>query len=138
MQALAAVNGVAVEDKHHSLAVHYRTAAEKRQARLAIRRAIATLPADMRLVAGKLVINVVPERAPDKGQALYAPIAREQATRALFIGDDDTDEDVFRQVADGRVLTVRIGESKRSAAAYYLRAQGEIELLLRILIELRQ
>lgn len=138
VQALAAASGVEVEDKHYSLAVHYRAASDKRRARVAIRRAIATLPAAMRVVAGKLVVNVVPARAPDKGHALYTLMAQEQAERALFIGDDVTDEDVFRQATDGRVLTIRIGESKRSAAAYYLRDQGEMDLLLRTLIELRR
>jgi trehalose 6-phosphate phosphatase len=128
--ALAHVGGIDIENKRYSLAVHYRRARQKPRAREAIRRAVASLPEPMRVITGKLVINVVPEAAPSKGDALVALRERAEADVAMYIGDDVTDEDVFRLDQPGRLFTVRVGRSRTSAARYYLRQQQEIDLLL--------
>jgi trehalose 6-phosphate phosphatase len=135
--ALIALPGVDIEDKRYSLAVHYRRAREKPRAREAIRRAVAALPVPMRVIPGKLVINVVPEAAPSKGDALVALRERADADVAMYIGDDVTDEDVFRLDQPGRLFTIRIGRSRTSAARYYLRQQAEIDQLLLCLATLR-
>ena len=44
---------------------------------------------------GKLVVNVVPARALNKGDALIGLRTNERADTALYVGDDITDEDVF-------------------------------------------
>jgi trehalose 6-phosphate phosphatase len=135
--ALAGVAGIDIENKRYSLAVHYRRSREKARAREAIRRAVAALPEPMRLIPGKLVINVVPEAAPSKGDALLALRDRTEADVAMYVGDDVTDEDVFRLDQPGRLFTIRIGRSRSSAARYYLRQQREIDLLLEHLAALR-
>ena len=45
-----------------------------------------------------------PEGAPNKGEALERCAGRRLATRALYVGDDVTDEDVFRLDQPGRLL----------------------------------
>ena len=135
--ALAGRPGIDIEDKRYSLAVHYRRAREKTRARDAIRRAVAALPVPMRVIPGKLVINVVPEAAPSKGDALVALRERADADVAMYIGDDVTDEDVFRLDQPGRLFTIRVGRSRTSAARYYLRQQREIDVLLHCLATLR-
>jgi trehalose 6-phosphate phosphatase len=135
--ALEGVPGIDIENKRYSLAVHYRRSREKAKAREAIRRAVAALTTPMRTIPGKLVINVVPEAAPSKGDALVALRDRTEADIAMYIGDDVTDEDVFRLDQPGRLFTVRIGRSKTSAARYYLREQQEIDTLLEHLVALR-
>ena len=136
-QALTGWQGVDLEDKRYSLALHYRKSRQKRQVRKAIHEAVSALPVPMRLVPGKLVINVVPARAPNKADALLRLRASQQADTALYVGDDVTDEDVFKLDQPGRLLTVRVGESHSSAAAYFLRTQGDIDRLLARLIALR-
>jgi trehalose 6-phosphate phosphatase len=128
--ALAGSIGVDVEDKRYSLALHYRRARNKRDARTAILRAVAELPEAMRIIPGKLVVNVVPFHAPNKGEALLRLRALEGADTALYVGDDVTDEDVFTIDQPGRLFTIRIGMSNSSAAAYYLRQQRDIDALL--------
>lgn len=123
-------SGVDVEDKRYSLAIHYRKCRNKRAARMAIHDAIAALPVPMRIVPGKLVVNVLPERAPNKGRALLALRATEEADTALYVGDDATDEDVFELDQPGRLISVRVGESPSSSASYYLRDQLEMDKLL--------
>lgn len=136
--ALHRVPGVDVEDKRYSLAVHYRRSRNKRLARAAILRAIAALPEPMRVLSGKLVLNVLPEHAPNKGHALLSLRSAEGADVALYVGDDVTDEDVFGIDQPGRLLSVRVGDSRGSAAHYYLRKQAEVDRLLAVLAKLRE
>jgi trehalose 6-phosphate phosphatase len=135
--ALAKAPGVDIENKRYSLAVHYRKARKKRLARTLIHEAVAALPLPMRTVPGKLVVNIVPARAPNKGDALLELRAREGANTALYVGDDTTDEDVFEIDQPGRLFTIRIGESKTSAAKYFLHDQREMDTLLAKLTGLR-
>jgi trehalose 6-phosphate phosphatase len=55
-------------------------------------------------------------------------------TAALYAGDDDTDEDVF-SLPDTRILTVRIGKKKISAARFFLKRQTEITEVLRSIVK---
>jgi trehalose 6-phosphate phosphatase len=57
---------------------------------------------------------------------------------ALFVGDDDTDEDVFALDRPGRLLGIRVGRTPASQAPYCLRDQREIDDLLDRLIALRR
>jgi trehalose 6-phosphate phosphatase len=136
-RALAGQPGVEIEDKRFSLAVHYRRSRQKREAREAIQSAVLRLPVPMRIVPGKQVANVIPDAAPHKGDALLRARALARADTALYLGDDATDEDVFRLDQPGRLLAVRVGRSRSSAAPYYLRDQREVDALLARLVELR-
>jgi len=100
--ALKECPGVDIEDKRFSLAVHYRRSRRKRDASRAIYEAVAKLAPPMRAVPGKLVVNVLPERAPHKGDALIQLRALEGTDTAIYVGDDDTDEDVFHLDQPGR------------------------------------
>lgn len=136
-QRLHEVPGVEIEDKRYSLSLHYRRSRAKRAARAAIARAGAQIPGPFRLVSGKQVVNVIPDGAPHKGTALEAIRARVGVDTAIFVGDDTTDEDVFELGQPGRLLSIRIGRKRDSAASYYLENQRGIDELLRALIELR-
>ena len=132
--ALGSLPGVVVEDKSRSLSVHYRHAPDIPAAQAAIERAAANLPG-AHLVGGKCVVNVVPEDAPNKGTALLAAMERIGAPRALFAGDDTTDEHVFELDRPDSLLTVRVGATAQSRARYFLRDQDEIDILLRHLAD---
>jgi trehalose 6-phosphate phosphatase len=130
---LASFSGVTVEDKGYSLAVHYRRSREKSKARVAILQAVAGLRG-VRLIRGKQVVDLVPIEAPHKGIALERARARLGCEAAIYVGDDETDEDAFGMGQPGRLLTIRVGERRRSAAAYFLRNQAEIDRLLEALL----
>jgi trehalose 6-phosphate phosphatase len=138
-QQLAGLPGVIIEDKGLSLAIHYRQSRQKKKARAAIQAAIAQLESrePPRLVGGKQVVNLLPEGAPHKGIALERTRARLGCDTALYVGDDETDEDVFALDQPGRLLAVRVGPRATSHAAFYLRGQREIDQLLRVLIQAR-
>jgi trehalose 6-phosphate phosphatase len=129
--------GVEIEDKEYSVAIHYRKSRAKRNARAAIHRAIASLPDMPRVMPGKLVVNLLPEGAPHKGIALEEIRAREGADTAIFVGDDVTDEDVFELDRPGKLLGIRVGQSRSSAALFYIRNQLEMDTLLERLVGCR-
>jgi trehalose 6-phosphate phosphatase len=134
---LATWPDVELEDKRYSLSLHYRRSLHKEATLAAIVGAVACLPPFMRVVPGKLIVNIVSERARHKGQALLALRAAEQAELALYIGDDITDEDVFLLDQPERLVGVRVGESRASAAGHYLENQASVDVLLSRLITLR-
>jgi trehalose 6-phosphate phosphatase len=135
--ALAGLQGVEIEDKRYSLAVHYRRSRAVTAARATITAAVAALPTKTRVVAGKRVINVLPEGAPHKGVALAALQAVSGTDVALYVGDDVSDEDVFETERPGRLIGVRVGRSASSAATYFLDDQRQIDALLARLADLR-
>jgi trehalose 6-phosphate phosphatase len=130
---LGALSGVDIEDKRHSLSVHYRHAEDPLVARELIGDAAGELEG-ARIVGGKQVVNLVPEEAPDKGVALLAACARLGYEQAIFVGDDETDESAYAVGRPGQVFTIRVGESSESLAQHYLRSQEEIDALLRLLL----
>jgi trehalose 6-phosphate phosphatase len=133
----AALKGVRIEDKAFSVAIHYRHSREKRKARAAIARAVESL-GNVRVIGGKQVVNVVPNGVPHKGIALERERARLGCDTAIYVGDDQTDEDVFALDQPGRLLGIRVGRSRTSAAAYYIPGQSEIDDLLRVLLDARR
>ncbi|BFU89523.1 MAG: Trehalose 6-phosphate phosphatase [Nitrospira sp.] len=126
--------GVVVENKSYSLSFHYRTAGQRDEARVLISRIVAELSPPPRIVLGKSVVNVMPPTASHKGTALLEYMRRLDCSKALYVGDDETDEDVFA-LRDARILTVRIGKKKGSSARYFLKRQTEIAEVLRLLVE---
>jgi trehalose 6-phosphate phosphatase len=91
-----------------------------------------------RIVEGKMVVNVIPAGAPDKGSALITLRKRMRCQAAIYVGDDDNDEDVFALAKTERLLGIRIGRSRRSHAAYFVQNQAAIDQLLVKLAKARQ
>lgn len=130
-------HGVLLENKRFSLSVHYRHENRKTQARKAIAKAAQLLPGAT-LMGGKQVVNILPEGAPNKGRTVERVRKRRRLDAVIYVGDDETDETVFARLPLGRYLTIRVGMKKASRARFYIRNQGEIDRLLKILIKLRQ
>jgi trehalose 6-phosphate phosphatase len=75
------------------------------------------------------VLNLVPRDAPHKGDALRALLAHSGCERSLYVGDDVTDEDVFRLKLPA-VLSVGVDPGPGSAADLFLPDQSEMIRLL--------
>lgn len=133
---LAGLRGVVIEDKVVSIAVHYRQSREKRRAAVEILRAAQGL-GKVRIIRGKLVFNLLPEGAPHKGMALQAARDRLGCDTAIYVGDDEADEDVFALDEPGRLLGLRVEDSATSHAGYFLRDQEEVDDLLSVLLSCR-
>jgi trehalose 6-phosphate phosphatase len=132
-ERLLGLPGVLVEPKGLSLAVHYRHAPDPGRARARVLGAARAL-SGARLVGGKRVLNVLPAGAGDKGEALARTMDRLGCARAVYVGDDDTDEDVFSRRDPSRVLAIRVGRRRGSAAPWFLRSQRDVDRLLRRLL----
>jgi len=130
---LAQDPGVLIESKTYSLAIHYRHSKNPTRARREIFLLLAKLRPLPRVIPGKCVVNLIPPGSPHKGTALRKLMAQSKLGSALYVGDDDTDEDVF-SLRDPRIVTVRIGQKKSSQAQYYLKDQTEIQKLLKYLL----
>lgn len=135
-EQLSALKGVRVEDKAFSISVHYRQSREKKRALAAILESAGRLGA-VRVIGGKQVVNILPLGAPHKGMALEKERDQLRCDTAIYVGDDQTDEDVFALDQPGRLLTIRVGARRGSQASYYLRNQGAVDALLARLLELR-
>lgn len=135
LQPLLAANPtVFFENKGSTLALHYRSTPDPEEAhRQILRSAAALVPAPKR-VTGKFVENLIPSGAPHKGAAVQALMRTWNCPRALFVGDDVTDEDVFR-LADPSVFGIHVGEEDWTEARVVVRSQEEVGAILVLLIE---
>jgi trehalose 6-phosphate phosphatase len=133
---LSSIAGTELEDKRFTLSVHYRNSAHPASARKKISRLLEDLPG-ARIQGGKRVFNVLPVNLGDKGTALERIMARSGCVRAVFVGDDVTDEDVFALGNPERILTIRVGKRRDSRADYFVRDQEAVDLLLAELLKAR-
>lgn len=132
---LSDIQGVEIEFKGESLSIHYRKAMDRESALARIETAIEKLDPVPRRIGGKFVVNLVPMEASTKGDALVAAMDKLGATRAIYFGDDKTDEAVFR-LTGMDTLGIRIGKDDQTAASYYLNQQSEILNVINLMVGL--
>lgn len=140
-EALAAVDGALVERKRFSVATHTRGVREDRKPRAAeaVRAAAAALPR-LRLKAGKEVFELLPALDWDKGRALVRMLGMlgldGPGTVPVFVGDDVTDEDAFRELAGGRGLGILVAAAPRpTLAGWRLDDPGDVARFLDLLAD---
>jgi trehalose 6-phosphate phosphatase len=128
--------GLFIEDKQFSLAVHFREARDAAVAQRELPARLQALDPAPRIVTGKYVFNLLPPSSVDKGTALLRLMELTRADAAVYVGDDDTDEDVFA-LHDAALISIRVGRSEHSKAKFYLRAPQEIPRLVDLIIHSR-
>ncbi|MEX0801310.1 MAG: trehalose-phosphatase [Dehalococcoidia bacterium] len=131
--------GVQIENTGALLAVHYRNAVEPEGAREAILAAIERSEAARRFEVreGRMVVELRPPIAADKGTALAALTERLGLAAAVCLGDDVTDIDMFRAAVALRgveAVTVAVASAEAApevmgAADYWIAPEG-VEWLL--------
>ncbi len=133
--AVASLPGTEVEDKGHSVCVHYWNAADPRHVIACVERLLPQLSRKVTLMHGIGLMNLVPHGAPNKGDALLRLIDEHRLPGAVFVGDELTDESAFRAALAPHSLGVRVGRWSASAASSYIGSQLDIDaLLLELLI----
>ncbi len=128
---LEAIDGVLVEEKRFSFAVHYRLVDEASvgQVESIVDGAVAADPR-LKKALGKKVFEIRPDFDWDKGKALLFLL---EALRLdgpdvvpFYIGDDVTDEDAFHVLRD-RGIGVLVSEVPRATkASYWVQATWEV------------
>lgn len=124
---------VFIEDKNFSLALHYRKSKNKKNVRSILFERIESLKPSPRIILGKSVMNLIPAGAPHKGVAVLELMVMLELRAALYIGDDDTDEDVF-SLPDEGILSVRVGQKRASNAKFFVKRQTEVQRIIREII----
>ena len=121
---LGTIEGLLIEEKKISFALHYRLVDESRHlaAIEAYARDIAAKNPGLRLMHGKKVFELLPAIDWNKGAAvrwiMNALHKKWHDTSVLYIGDDTTDEDAFRVVRT-RGTGVCVAETPAPSAAEF-------------------
>ena len=133
------IEGAQIERKTYSIAMHYRRVAEGDQPDVesAVDRVLERVEG-LRKSSGKKVWEVQPDLDWHKGKAvLWLCEALGVDTRAsapVYIGDDVTDEDAFREIEAGETplgVGIVVDETERETAARFrLRDVGEVRRFL--------
>ena len=124
--------GVVVEDKHLSIALHYRCAPDQERAQALITSLLDAPgePTRTNVFGGKRVVNVMAHDAPDKADAVLKLQSLLNSQAVIYMGDDVNDEAVFERALP-HWLTVRVGrDDLHSKAAFFLDSPAEVGIAL--------
>ena len=136
-EALRSVAGVHLEEKGYGLSVHYRRVQPEQM--VFFKTVLSTLKRKTHARAfhwtrGHCVWELRPRVRWDKGRALRTIRRHRGRPFVIAVGDDATDEDMFR-AAVGRGFAVKVG-SEKTRAAYRLSRQGEVLAFLKWTLDL--
>jgi trehalose 6-phosphate phosphatase len=140
--ALAEIEGAAIEPKRASVAAHYRLVAEPQRAvvQQVVERLLAEHPDELKVTPGKMVYELQPKLDWDKGRAVLHLLTTLGLDRddvvPIYIGDDITDEHAFETLA-GRGVGVIVASAadgevsgRETAAEFALDSVEEVERFL--------
>ncbi|NJY62707.1 trehalose-phosphatase [Salinimicrobium sp. CDJ15-81-2] len=138
-EELKNVEGVDFERKKFTLAVHYRQVKQEQEQKVhqVVNRILKQFPR-LTGAGGKKVIEIRPDIDWHKGKAvefLKRELSDEKDPFSIYVGDDVTDEDAFREVQHG--LGILVGEhSQKTYADYSLQDIEEVKILFNRLLNM--
>lgn len=118
----AAHDGLILEDKGDSVAMHFRLAPQLAdRIRRELEQVVGELGSGFVIQQGKMVLELRPAGAT-KGTAIVRFMGEPpfNGRRPIFIGDDVTDEDGFQAVNRLEGISIRVGAQGETAARYSL------------------
>jgi trehalose 6-phosphate phosphatase len=123
----ASVPGAGVEPKGFHASIHYRASPEPDRAREILLASLAPVIAGtgMRVLEGKRVVEVAPERGPSKGDVIRRVVAEGRLRGTLYAGDDLPDLEAFAAVEELRrsgLAGIRIAVRSANAPDEVMRA----------------
>jgi trehalose-phosphatase len=138
-EELGRLEGILIEEKRFSVAVHYRLVKQIYLER--IKRVvdnIIRLHKSLRLMSGKKVFEILPDIDWDKGRAVRWIIEALKISwkehSVVYLGDDVTDEDAFRVIRQRGVGILVSHEDRPSAAYFRLASVAEVKRLFESVI----
>lgn len=132
---LFAVPGTLVERKRFAVAVHFRQVDPQRFAEVeqAVERVHTRYPR-LRRTGGKMINELRPGIAWDKGKAVAWLLGELElggsGVTPVFLGDDVTDEDAFRELRAGGIGILVCDQPRPSQARYALKDTDEVGIFL--------
>jgi trehalose 6-phosphate phosphatase len=137
-QSVPEREGIVLEDKGESFAVHYRHAPDPDAALAALKAWVGDLTSALVAIWGKSVVELRPASL-SKGTAVTTISAEHPGCTPVYLGDDVTDEDAFAALHEldgagakyeGDAVTVRVGGGE-TVARYALDGPAEVVAYLR-------
>lgn len=144
-ESLSSIGGILIERKRFSIAVHYRLVnprdVETIGKELA---AICDVIKGLKITSGKKVFELQPDIEWNKGKAVLWLIEKlfpipslSPDTLFMYLGDDITDEDAFREI-EGIGISVLVGShGSMTAAKYHFDSVTQVYSLINTLISLK-
>lgn len=137
---LADIKGIVIEEKHFSVALHYRLVEEEEgifKIKTFVKK-IVSKNKKLRLMEGKKVFEVLPNIEWNKGQAIrwlmQSLNLSWQDSSVVYIGDDLTDEYAFSCVRTRGAGILVASQVRPSAAEFYLSSpEGVMELFEKVI-----
>lgn len=133
------IKGSKIDRKKFAIAVHYRNVDQSQEDNLKQQvKKIVENNKQLKLGTGKKILEIKPAIDWDKGKAVYWLMEKlnldANNTLPIYIGDDITDEDAFRSIADDGV-GILVGEHDQpTIAGYKLEDQEEVRQFIHQLI----
>ncbi|MEO0124299.1 MAG: bifunctional alpha,alpha-trehalose-phosphate synthase (UDP-forming)/trehalose-phosphatase [candidate division WOR-3 bacterium] len=129
--------GSFIEEKEYSIVWHYRNANRERAERVAKELVdnllYLTANLDLQILQGSKVVEVR-NSGVNKGAAALRWFSRNNFDFIMAIGDDWTDEDLFKLLLDYNSYTIKVG-TPQSFAKYYVRSHLDVLALLEEIIK---
>ncbi len=134
------IQGAYVEDKCLTLSVHHRRVAsvDADEVFRLVHEIVNTQNDRFHVLSGNKVLEIRPQVRWNKGAAItwIKDQVGKPGTLVVYIGDDTTDEDAFRALGDAAV-TIKVGDTAKTAARFFLADPETVQHFLQWVIELR-
>lgn len=136
LKQLSLIPGAQVERKKFAVAIHFRRVADEQvEAVTAVVDGVLADSEGLRKTGGKLIFELRPDIDWDKGKALNWLLEKLQLDKhnavPIYVGDDLTDEDAFRELQQHGVGILVRDEIRPTLARYALESVAEVGILLR-------
>lgn len=139
-EASSNIKGALIEGKKYAVACHYRLVAPKDV--VAFRQRVETIASrhpELRVTGGKKVFELRPGIDWDKGKAVLWLLDALRLSAGdvvpVYFGDDLTDEDAFKALANGGIGILVAEDLRPTTARYLLRDPGEVQQFLKLLAD---
>ena len=132
-QTASAINGMMIERKSFSTAIHFRNTPPEDVPKVdALVGALEAAHPNLRVLRGKKVCEFQPRIDWNKGRAVLMLAERLNVPLqgVLYIGDDVTDEDAFRAIAGDGIGILVSDTHRETAATYRLNDPEEVRVFL--------
>lgn len=140
LKELEAIEGVLIEPKRFAISIHFRLAKDEDLPRIEETvDEVAAAHAGLRKAHGKKLFELRPDLDWHKGRALLwlMDALKLDGAVPVYLGDDVTDEDAFKAIAETGIGILVAEEPRPTAASYSLRDPGEVRRFLEWLTDLR-
>jgi alpha,alpha-trehalase len=140
MELKPAIKGSKIDRKKYAIAVHYRNVEERdvKKLRDYVKETVKRHD-QLILGKGKKVLEIKPAIDWNKGKAVHWLLDHLNLDAEnyipIYFGDDVTDEDAFRELADDGIGIIVGKHDRPTAANFSLKDEKEVALLLNYLID---